>query len=311
MTAHVLLNPAARGGRNAALRPALEAALQDAGIDATIHTTAAPGDAEPLARALGHAGETVVVAGGDGTIHEAVNGLIHTAGVLGVLPLGTGNDFAHALGMVDSLAEAARQLAGAPRVAVDLGRVRWTDGTGTHERLFSNGLGAGFDAHAAALAAETKWLGGRAAYLAAVLRTLWAWRKPLHRARTHVLADAHDEDPLGHDGPLFLCAVGNGHSVGGGFHLTPDAVPNDGLLDVCLVRHLPTRRALKLLPTTFTGGHVGEAEVTIARLPGFGLDVASGALAVHADGEILTRDAIRFEVEVQPGAITALAPGLG
>jgi len=311
MTAHVLLNPAARGGRNAALRPALGAALADAGIDATIHTTAAPGDAEPLARALGEAGEVVIVAGGDGTIHEAVNGLVGTDGVLGVLAMGTGNDFAHALGMVDPLADAARQLAEAPRVAVDLGRVRWTDSAGTHERLFSNCLGAGFDAHVAALAAETKWLGGRAAYLAAVLRTLWAWRRPLHHVRTRVLAGAHEDDPLGHDGPLFLCSVGNGHSVGGGFHLTPDAVPHDGLLDVCLVRHLPTRRALKLLPTTFTGDHVGEAEVAMARLAGFGLDVATGALAVHADGEILTLGATQMEVEVLPGAITALAPGLG
>ena len=319
MHAHVLFNPAARGGRNAAMRPALEAALRDAGVEATIHETAAPGDAERRARELGRAGATVVAAGGDGTIHEVVNGLPGEA-TFGVLPLGTGNDFAHALGVADALPEAARQLAAAPVVAVDLGRVRWTDGRGDHERRFSNCLGAGFDAHVAALASETKWLGGRAAYLAAVLRTLWAWRTPSVRVRSRSLAPAAsgaaagapDEagDALAFEGPLFLCEVGNGHSVGGGFHLTPDAVPHDGLLDVCLVRHLPTRRALRLLPRTFSGAHVGAAEVAMARGPGLALDVEGAGVALQADGEILSLDATRLRVDVLPGVLRALAPAL-
>ena len=331
MRAHVLLNPVARGGRNAAVRPALEAALRGAGITPAVHETAGPGDAERRARALSDGpadglggglggGEAVVlVAGGDGTVHEAVNGLAGSGATLGVLPLGTGNDFAHALGMADALPEAARQLARAPAVAVDLGRVRWTDGRGAHERLFANGLGAGFDAHAAALAAETKWLGGRAAYLAAVLRTLWAWRTPSVRARARTLAPdgpgpsggGWAGDPLAFEGPLFLCEVGNGHSVGGGFHLTPDAVPHDGLLDVCLVRHLRPARALRLLPRTFAGRHVGLAEVTMARVPGLALELDGGAVALHGDGEALSRDAVRVEAEVLPGALRALAPALG
>lgn len=312
MTAHVILNPAARGGRNRALRPAVERALAAAGFEPDVLETAAPDDAETLARALGEQGAFVVAAGGDGTIHEVVNGLAGTDGTLGVLPLGTGNDFAHAIGMDDDLDTAARQLATAVVRRVDLGRLRWTDAQGeSHERRFANCLGAGFDAHAAALAAETKWLGGRAAYLAAVFRTLWLWRKPSLwvRVRERVLAggDAEAEAPLDYDGPLFLCEVGNGHSVGGGFLLTPDAVPDDGLLDVCLVRHLPTRRALRLLPMTFSGAHTGVPEVTMGRTAGLGLVVDDGSIAVQADGETLTYSAVEIDVEVEPGALAIRA----
>ncbi|PAP77028.1 diacylglycerol/lipid kinase family protein [Rubrivirga marina] len=311
MTAHVLVNPAARGGRNQALRPALDGHLAAVGIEAEVWETAAPGDAERMARCLGEEGVLVIVAGGDGTVHEVVNGLVGTGGTLAVLPVGTGNDYAHALGMADDLAEAARQVATAGVRAADVGRVRWTDADGVfHERLFANGLGLGFDARVAALASETKWLGGQAAYLAAVFRTLWAWRRPTLRARVRsvVPAGGADEMPaLDVDESLFLCEIGNGHSAGGGFLLTPDATPFDGLLDVCYVRHVATARALRLLPTTFSGAHVTAPEVTMARVSGLTLAVEP-SVGVHADGEILTAGAVALDVEVLPGAIAVVAP---
>ena len=316
----VIFNPAARGGRNRALRPALDAALRDAGLDTRVAETAGAGDAERLARTSD--AEVVVAAGGDGTVHEVVNGLAESAAVLGVLPLGTGNDFAGALGVPAGLAAAARALARSRPVPIDLGHVGWEEADGTaRERRFANCLGMGFDAHAAHLAAETKWIGGRASYLAAVLRTLWAWRRPPVRARVTLTpalaADASpappalDEAEAALDGPLFLCEVGNGHSVGGGFLLTPDARPDDGLLDVCLVRHVTPARALRLLPRTFTGAHVGEPEVQMDRVSALSVEVRAGALAVQADGETVTFGARRVRVRVLPGAARALAPGLG
>ena len=227
--------------------------------------------------------------------------------------MGTGNDFAHAIGMADDLGAAARQIAaGRAVVRCDLGHVRWTDASGErHERRFMNCLGAGFDAHAAALAAQKKWLGGQAAYLVAVMRTLWLWRRPRVRARVRELVGAGDADApdgLDLDGPLFLCEFGNGHSVGGGFLLTPDAVLTDGLLDVCHVRHITTRRALRLLPTSLTGGHVSAPEVTMARVAGVGLSAPRG-LPLQADGEILTYDAVEVEVEVEPAALAVRVGG--
>lgn len=307
MTAHVILNPAARGGRNRSLRPAAEDALRRAGLEVVTLETAAAGDAEVLARGLGEQGALVVAAGGDGTIHEVANGLVGTDGTLAVLPMGTGNDFAHAIGMSNDLEDAARQIAAADIRGCDLGRVRWTNRSGdTHECRFTNCLGAGFDAHAAALAAQTKWLGGQVAYLAAVLRTLWLWRRPRVRVHVRELVPAgglEGDSGLDLEGPLFLCEVGNGHSVGGGFLLTPDAVPTDGLLDVCHVRHISTSRALRLLPTSLTGRHVGAPEVSMDRVTSLGLSVLEGGLPLQADGEILTYDAVEVEVEVEPGAL--------
>lgn len=317
----IVLNPAARGGRNRHLRPALDAALRDAGLDAEVVETAGPGDAERLARAASPE-RVVTVAGGDGTVHEVVNGLAEGGAALAVLPLGTGNDFVRALGVPARLADALAALASARPVPVDLGEVRWEEAGGgaVRERRFANCLGMGFDAHAAHLAGETKWIGGRAAYLAAVLRTLWAWRRPPVHVRVAVesalvpagAAGRADEEPdaLALDGPLFLCEVGNGPSIGGGFLVTPDARPDDGLLDVCLVRHVPPGRALRLLPQTFTGAHVGAPEVSMLRTPRLAVGVEAGALALQADGETVTFGARRVEVRVLPGAVRALAPGL-
>ena len=253
----------------------------------------------------------MIVAGGDGTVHEAVDGAVGMGGVLGVLPVGTGNDYALALGMSQDLGQAARQIATTAPSPVDVGRVRWTDDGGEHEGHFANGLGAGFDAHAAALAAETKWVGGRQAYLAAVLRTLWQWRRPTVSVRLGGLGEGAElPEGLRHDGPLFLCSVGNGHSVGGGFLLTPDARLDDGLLDVCVVRHLPTHRALRLLPRTFSGGHTEAAEVGMGRVPAFQIEATAGRFAVHADGEVLTTSAVSLQTQLRSGALRVIAPRL-
>ena len=308
MTAHVLLNPAARGGRNRALAAPLARHLAEAGVEAAIHETLAPGDAERMAHTFGLGGALVVVAGGDGTVHEAVNGIVGTEGTLAVLPMGTGNDYATALGMDADLATACRQLATAPHRAIEVGHVWWADARGgTHERVAANCLGMGFDAHAAGVAAETKWLGGRAAYLAAVFRTLWAWRRPTLRVRVRTTGG---ESEVAYDGPLFLCEVGLGHSVGGGFLITPDAVLNDGLLDVCLVRHVRTARALHLLPQTFSGAHVTAPEVTMGRVAALSLAVEAGAVGIQTDGEVLTLDAVDIRVEVRPGVLRVIAPSL-
>ncbi|MDT0631884.1 diacylglycerol kinase family lipid kinase [Rubrivirga sp. S365] len=306
MSALVLLNPAAADGRAGRRRPALVAALAAAGLDADVVATRGPGDAERLARGAGRAA-LVVAAGGDGTVYEVVNGLTaHGRGgpALGVLPLGTGDDFASALGVPPRLDDAARVLTATPPRPLDLGEVTWDDVAGAHVRRFANALGAGFDAHVAWLVAETKWLGGRAAYLAAVPRALWAWRRPTVSARVSV------GGAVVFDGPLFLCEVGNGPSVGGGFRLTPDAVLDDGLLDVCLAGHLTPTRAVRLLPRSLTGAHTAAPEVVTGRGRRVEVEATAGPLTLHADGEVLALDARRVRADVLPGALRVVAPAL-
>ena len=305
MSALVLLNPAARGGRARWCRPALDEALARSGLDAAVVETRGPGDAERLARETD--ADLVVAAGGDGTAHEVVNGLAeHGPGgpALAVLPLGTGDDYATALGMPARLGDAVRALATTPPRPLDLGEARWEDAAGAHVRRFANCLGAGFDAHAARLAGETKWLGGRSAYLAAVLRTLWARRRPGAHARVTVGGVEV------FDGPLFLCEVGNGQAIGGGFRLTPDAVLDDGLFDVCLAHHLTPTRAVRLLPLSLTGAHTTAPEVVMGRGGHVEVEVAGGALPLQADGEALSPGARRVRATVLPGALRVVAPAL-
>jgi diacylglycerol kinase (ATP) len=341
-----VLNPAAENGRAGRRRAALEAVLHAEGVACTLSETEAPGHATALAREAAAEADVVVAVGGDGTIQEVACGVYGTGTLLGVLPLGTGNDFAHAVGMPDDLGAAVRALLQAQPRAVDLGRVRWTehgddDALDAREALFTNCLGVGFDALVARNVHRFKALGGRAAYHAAVFRTLWSWRQPEveiglsmeetadgerttdHEPRTtevrpqatasvqaapSVVRRPSSVVPL-HDGRFFLVEIGNGFSVGGGFLLTPDARVDDGLLDVCLIDRTSTRRIVRLLPTAFTGDHVHAPEVTMREARRVTIRSAS-PLPVQADGEVLTVNARALDVAVLPGALRVLAPHL-
>lgn len=328
-----VLNPAAQNGRAGRRRAALDAALRAEGVAFTLAETSGPGHATRLAREAAAEADIVVAVGGDGTIQEVARGLYGTGAVMGMLPLGTGNDFAHALGMPDALGPAVQALLQARPHAVDLGRVRWHEqadaGDAPREALFTNCLGAGFDGLAALGVERFKFLGGRAAYLASVLRALWTWRQPEVEVEVEEGRGTRDEgqkandegsppnppvpsaqSPLAsllHAGPLFLVEVGNGFSVGGGFLLTPDAVVDDGLLDVCLIGPISMPRVLRLLPSVFSGGHVGEPEVTMRRARRVTIRSAS-PLPVQADGEVLSTRAHVLDVAVLPGALQVLAP---
>ena len=328
-----ILNPAAQNGRAGRHRAGLEAALRSAGLDYVLRETEAPGHAAVLAREAAADAEVVVAVGGDGTIQEVACGVYGTGATLGVLPLGTGNDFAHAVGMPDDLGAAVRALLQAPLRDVDLGRVEWTEHgapEAVQRSVFANCLGVGFDALVARNAQRFKFLGGRAAYHAAVFRTLWSWRQPAVEIAVGMEEETPDDGPrttdggapvagvasavrrppsVVHDGRFLLVEIGNGFSVGGGFLLTPEARVDDGLLDVCVIAHASVPRVVRLLPTAFTGAHVHAPEVTMHR--GRRVTLRSAApLPVQADGEVLTADARTLDVAVLPGALRVLAPHL-
>ena len=146
-----ILNPFADYGRAGKKRAVVETALREAGMEVEVWLTEASGHAVALARQAAAEAEAVLAVGGDGTIHEVCRGLIessHTAH-LGVMPLGTGNDFAKMLGMARRPEAAARQLAAATPQAVDYGIVRWVEDGRAGERAFINNVGIGFDAQAA------------------------------------------------------------------------------------------------------------------------------------------------------------------
>ncbi|MEM1043383.1 MAG: diacylglycerol kinase family protein [Bacteroidota bacterium] len=306
----VILNPAAGNRRAGRERARLEAALGAAGLPFEVFVTERPNHAAALARRAAERFDAVVAAGGDGTLQEVASGLFGTDGgtVLGVIPLGTGNDFARLLGVPKRPEAAVPALLGGEIAPVDAGVVRWREQgeTRRHDALFVNAVGIGFDALVAAEAARTKWVRGVSGYVAAVLRTLRLWTQPEVEVRS---VGAEGTVPENRE-PLFLASVGNGTAVGGGFRLTPEAQPDDGVLDLCFVAGpLSLARILVLMPKAIRGRHLGEPEVSMRRVRHLALRTEAG-LPIHVDGEVLTRSAAEVEVEVQPGAFRMLRPGL-
>jgi len=290
-------------------------ALDAAGVPFEIFQTERPNHASTLARRAAGRFDVVIAAGGDGTVQEVASGLLDAEdAVLGIVPLGTGNDLAKLLGVPKRPADAIRALLDAERAPIDAGTVRWRDDGApdrVHEAVFVNAVGVGFDALVAAEADRLKLVRGISGYVAAVWKALRVWKQPEVEVRRAQVAAGIEEAPEPiYRGPFFLAAASNGVSVGGGFRLTPEARIDDGLLDLCLVAGpLSLARILVLLPKAIRGRHLNEPEVTMDRVEAIALRLSAG-VPIHVDGEVLTRSAVEVDITVQPGAFQVLRPRL-
>ena len=286
-------------------RQQLEKALGSASLSYRLFTTGHTGHAQELARQYAREAGAVVAAGGDGTIQEVARGLLQsgTSTPLGILPVGTGNDFIKALGMSPALQTAAQVLAQANLAWIDCGQVCWKEHGALREQIFVNALGLGFNARVARAVTGFKRLRGVAAYLAAALRTLYRWTSPTAR----VDAVIEGQRRRLYSGPLFLVTAGNGVCSGGGFYLTPEASVRDGRLDVCLIEGLPARRVLQLIPRVLLGRHAGAPEVHMHRIQEL-IITADAPISMHADGEVVAESTQRVEVKVKPARLPVLVP---
>jgi diacylglycerol kinase (ATP) len=288
----LIANPVA--GRGAALRtlPRLRQALDALGAEYHLGLTARRGHARELAAGAAADGwDSVVAVGGDGTVHEVANGVLDAGrGALGVVPVGSGNDFAHAAGIPRELDAAVATVVRATPRALDAGRVG--------DRWFVNGVGVGLDARVAIEANRVRRLRGLGMYLWALARVLRGFRPPSVRIEVDGAAWL--------DGPLTLVTVGNGPRQGGGFRMNPSASLDDGLLDLCAAGGLSIPQILRLLPHTLRGSHLGLPGVVCTR--GVSVHISSGeGLPVHADGEIVAEDAREVHIQLLPGRLQVLS----
>jgi len=288
----LIVNPAAAGGRVGREWPRLEARLRAAGFAPRAVFTKSPGHATLLAAEAVASGERVVVAaGGDGTICEVVQGLHDSrGGCLGILPLGTGNDAARTLGLPLGLEDAARvALAGATR-RVDLMRAG--------DRVVLNAIGIGLLGAINVNAAKIKLVRGIAAYLGAAAGTLFSYRSP-----EIALADG----TFSYSGGMTILAIHNGVTTGGGFRLTPNAVPDDGVLDACLVGPVSIPGRLARLVAALRGRlgrTAGAHEIRFRRLE----LTTRVSLPCHLDGNPSSIEPPGCVFEVLPGALEVVAP---
>lgn len=295
MSTCVIVNPKARqGGRLEAVRE-----LVDGWPEARLVVTERPGHGTELARAAAEDGyTTVVAAGGDGTLNEVLQGLDGYLDRvrLGLLPLGTGNDFARSAGIARGLEQAFDQLRTAEPRPVDVARYRCGDRRGLFLNLAAGGFSGEVDER---LTSELKSFWGPLAYLRAALETL----PDLSPYRLRLEIDGEQEEL-----EALNAVVANGRFVAAGLPMAPRAELDDGWLDVVIIRAAPVAVLAALAPRVIAGTHLdGEVEgVYFRRVRKLRLE-ATPSMPFNVDGELAGSGT--FEVEVLAGGLQFLWPG--
>ncbi len=292
----LFVNPIAGRGRTGRRLQRIKELFAESGVAIHVIESRSAGDIEEAVVARVNAGaRKVVVAGGDGSVHEAVNGILRAGSnaSLGIVPTGTGNDFAKACGVPLAWEHATRQLterlaAGAPTRAVDLGRM--------NDRYFANSAGIGLDAKVTRIAVSIRWPIGDLVYLLAILRSLY------DGIATPELVIQNGDDVW--RGPVTLVSISNGPWAGGMFHIAPMADNADGKQEMLRVEPVSRTRIVSLLPRLMQGRHMNEPEIvhqTVQRMT----VTAAAPVESHLDGEVQPPQT-RFEIEVLPAALNLL-----
>ncbi len=278
---HLIVNPVAGRGFAARARAQVESFFAERGLRLEVHATAYPGHAHELTAALPQSA-CVLALGGDGTVHEVAAACLGTERVLGVLPAGSGDDFAVALGLEHHGLAAAL-------AAVLAGKTAWVDSGRVNGRPFFNALGSGFDADVAyAVRHAPSVFRGRNAYFYAILSTLGR----LEAVGVEVEADGA---PF-YAGPALLVSLLNGPRVAGAFLFAPEARVDDGLLDVVVAGRFGRLGTLGLLPRVIKGRHLGHPEIHHTRARRVAVRWARPRVA-HMEGELLPASE-RFDIEL-------------
>ena len=274
--ARLIVNPSSGRERATEFAWAISGRLRERYAGVEIALTIGDGDAEQAAAlAVADGCTSIFVAGGDGTLNEVVNGVASANALdrvtFGIVPLGTGNDFAAALGVPIEVEEALQVLLSGRTLAVDLGRV--------NGRVFLNTSGGGFIAEVSvAVTPQLKTVAGRLAYLVGGAHALMDYEP----VRATVTADPGGlRLGLG----LYTFAVCNSRLIGGGRLIAPEAIIDDGLLDVCLIEAMPTLEFIALARKVAAGDHVNDPRVRYLKASSVVVEFDRD-VHVNTDGEV-------------------------
>jgi YegS/Rv2252/BmrU family lipid kinase len=299
----VIVNPRSRNGATGRRWKALETELRRALGPFDVEHTRAQRDAERIAREGVRAGvERVIVAGGDGTVNEVVSGLLAAElggyAELGVLPLGTGGDFARSLGIPHGLDDALELLAAGKSRRIDAGRITYLGAASQNvSAYFVNVASLGISGLIDQLVNRaTKRFGGGVSFLIGTIKGI-----AIHRSQ-HVTLRVDGE--VVHDAPLVLAAAANGRYFGGSMHIAPEARLDDGLFDVVLVSDIPKRALLSKLPLLYAGRHLDDPDCRLLRGRVIEAEARPGAVLLDVDGEAL--GSLPARMEVVPNALSVI-----
>jgi len=223
----------------------------------------------------------LMIVGGDGTLNEAINGLKNRDIPISIISMGTGNDFSKAIKLPKSLKKQILTAIHGKNTLIDVGSC--------NERLFINTMGFGFDGKVVEeMERKGKQFGGHLAYLYTVLRIVTTFPEPTVKFSV---------DGKTYKQPVFLMAINNGTTFGGGFQITPDAKLDDGLFDICLIGKISPMRRLMNFPKMQLGVHKGMEEIQMLR----GKDIlveSQPEITAHLDGEMVGQPP--FKVKILP-----------
>ena len=287
----VLVNPAAAGGRAVRRLPEVTAELERLGVEHRVVHTRDTAHARAEATGAVKAGEVVAAVGGDGLLRPLAEVLRDTPSALAIVPGGRGNDLARVLGIPTDPTAAAGVAAGGRERLLDVAEVDGVPYLGI--------ASFGFDSDANRIANDAKFVRGNLVYLYAALRALVQW-KPAH---FQVVVDGERHELSG-----YSVAVANSQAYGGGMFVAPQAVLDDGLLDVVATGDAPKGRFLRTLPKVFKGAHLSDPSVSTFR--GARIQVAADRpFEIYADGDPI--GAVPSSLHVEPRCLRVIAPDEG
>ena len=296
----LIVNPTSgRGfaGRSLAL---IEQEMKNNSLDYRLVLTERPWHAADLSEQGAREGyDVVVVASGDGTANEALNGLMRAklAGfdktAMGQIAVGTGNDFAYGMNIPGGIEIGCKILADNFRRRMDVGIVK--GGDYPEGRYFGNGVGIGFDAETGFIAAKIRWIRGLLLYLIAAIETIFIY----YKAPTVHLQ--YEEKELTQ--PSLMISVMNGRRMGGGFFFAPKGDPGDGWFDLCIAHSVSQLRIFGLIPYFMKGTQATQKEVKMDKGRKVVATAVTGSLPVHCDGETVCYEGKELTIELLPAQI--------
>lgn len=287
---YFIVNPVAGMGKKLSFVSEINDFCQQKKINYQVVMTHQPKEAIELAKEASKKYEVVVAVGGDGTVNEVVNGIVDTNAKLGIIPIGSGNDFAKQMDLTYNLKKDLEILLEGKTKVVDLGLVN-------KRHYFINGLGVGFDGEVAYHVRDfLKYARGFIGYLLSVFRTLATFK--FNKVKFYV-----DEEKVKEE-KILLIATCNGTTYGGGFKVAPSAKVDDGLFTICFISKMGKFYAVRNIHKILQGTHISMPEVST--YTGKNVKITSEkVLFSQLDGEILP-PLKEFEIEIMPNKITVI-----
>jgi len=265
--------------------------------NASLLSTMYAGHASDIARTAMDKTDCIIACGGDGTLHEVVNAVVGKGVAVGILPMGSANDF------VKTLYSPAMPPLGIAHFFmnnskdIDVGFV--TESAG-RQHYFINSMGLGFTGRIAQCVKQTRWLKGELLYVYALFVVLLRYQ-PMHLHVTLMQEDKIVEL----DEPIFAVSIANGAIEGGKFRIAPLADLSDGLLDIALLKAVPKRKLFRYVLKYMRGTHIDDPQVLYYKVKSLAITITKPEV-MHLDGEVFDNIAGRMTIEVIPNALTVI-----